>query len=124
MKEEKYIIGQRIKETIVSSGKTQKEYAKLLGISENSLTNYVNGKRIPDALLIAKICLISKIPPAWILNIDKSLNNSGVNTNDSSINEMELLIKIKQLGLLPLLNEFINEKIKLNELFKKLLQFE
>lgn len=62
------LLGNRVKQTILVSGKTQKELAKELGISPNSLTNYAKGKSVPSVELGYKMANICEVNPLWLLS--------------------------------------------------------
>src|SRR3972149_6392809 len=65
--ERKVALGKRIKESIRRRGKNQKQVAKELGICNNALSNYSNGKRVPDAVLLAEIARACEVDPLWLL---------------------------------------------------------
>lgn len=44
-----------LKAARANKGLSQKEAAKLIGVSEATLTNYENGRRFPDVPIIKKI---------------------------------------------------------------------
>lgn len=60
-------LGRRIKQSIKKSGITQGEIAVKLNISQNALSNYSNGKRIPDAIIIGKLARLCEVDPVWLL---------------------------------------------------------
>lgn len=59
--------GQRLKETIKKSNYTQKEIAKLINISEDSMSLYVKEKKYPDIQKVYAICEILKIEPNYLI---------------------------------------------------------
>lgn len=85
-------LGARLKIAIKNSGKTQKEIANLLGISENALVNYVKGKRVPDAILAYKIAQLCDIDLVWLfLGKESSSNNiSDLNILKDQAKEQEI----------------------------------
>ena len=50
-------VGKRIKEIRISEGLTQKELAKMSGISPSAITLYENDQRIPSILAVANIAI-------------------------------------------------------------------
>ena len=60
-------LGERIRHAIKESGRTQKDVAKLVGIAENTLVNYIKGKRIPDAETVAKIGGLCGVSLDWLI---------------------------------------------------------
>ena len=59
--------GQRLREAIERSPLSQKELAAQLRISENTLSNYATGKRVPDALLAGVIARSLDVDALWLL---------------------------------------------------------
>ena len=67
-----FFIGNRIKLALKESGFTQEDLAVRIGISKNTLSNYVTGKRSIEATLLAKIAHECKKPINFF--IDSELN--------------------------------------------------
>ncbi len=65
---DRVLLGNRVKQAILVSGKTQKELAEGLGISPNSLTNYAKGKSTPSVELIYKMAGICGVNALWLLS--------------------------------------------------------
>ena len=63
----------RLKDSIKSSKFSQKELAKEIDISENSLTNYLSGKRTPDVSVVSKIAQLCDIDLNWLLTGKKDV---------------------------------------------------
>ena len=61
------LFGARLKQIINESTFTQKEIANELGISENALTNYIQGRRSPNVLLVAQLAGMLNINLNWLL---------------------------------------------------------
>lgn len=66
-------LGERIKQVIKDSAFTQKDFAQKLSITETTVSNYITGKRIPDALLVARFASLSGINLNWLLNGEGSM---------------------------------------------------
>ena len=47
--------GERLRGLVRESGKSQTELAEAAGIGQNTLSNYVQGKRVPDALALGRL---------------------------------------------------------------------
>ena len=60
-------LGDRIRQAIKQSNYTQKQIASLIGLSENSLVNYIKSKRIPDAITVTKIAQLCDVSVSWLL---------------------------------------------------------
>lgn len=60
----------KIRKKISLSRKTQKVIADELGISENTLSNYANGKSIPDARIINRMARCFKCSADELTNFD------------------------------------------------------
>ena len=71
-------------------GKTQKEFAKTLGIPLTSYTNWVLGLRQPNIDAVARICSQLGISSDWLLGLNDrhsepiTATNSAVNTNGNT----------------------------------------
>ena len=64
---DKRLLGERIRQAIKESEFTQKQVAAKLNITPNSLSNYSNGKRVPDALLAARFAQLCQVNINWLL---------------------------------------------------------
>jgi len=60
-------LGNRIESAIKASPYTKNEFCAKLDISVSGLANYTKGKRIPDALLVAKIAQLCNVDLTWLL---------------------------------------------------------
>ena len=49
------MIGRNIKRVLERTGKTQRELAEVIGITEASMSRYIHGDRVPKATVLAKI---------------------------------------------------------------------
>ena len=45
----------RLRRRIRISGKTQTDIARVIGVSQSSMSNYINGSRIPDARIMSRL---------------------------------------------------------------------
>ena len=70
-------IGERIKLGMKCQGFTQKDLADFLGMHENSLANYISGKRVPDVMVIKRIAEICSVDVAWLIvgKVNSALNS-------------------------------------------------
>lgn len=68
------IIGQRINKLLMKNNMKQKELAKELGITDNTVSYFVNGSRVPNIQQIIKISQIFNVSTDYILGITKSCN--------------------------------------------------
>ncbi len=59
--------GQRLKESIKKSDFTQKELAKMINISEDSMSLYVKEKKFPDVQKVFAICNLLHIEPNYLI---------------------------------------------------------
>jgi len=112
----KQMLGLRIKEVIKQSSYTQKEIAQKLDISENGLSNYITGKRVPDALLVAQFAQLCNININWLLlgvgEMFLSSKNNGIPVKEAETHhdveamrrELQLLRKENR----KLRNDFAN----------------
>ena len=83
MKEEN-ILGQRINELLDKYNKSQRNFAKDIGISEVSLSRYIRGDRIPSIDVLTKIANGLYTTPNYLL---------GYETSGSDYNNTYFLIK-------------------------------
>ncbi|MDO9575096.1 MAG: helix-turn-helix transcriptional regulator [bacterium] len=60
-------VGERLKEVRIHLNRTQKEFAALLNISQNALSNYEKGRRYPSYRILVEISQIANVSPAWLL---------------------------------------------------------
>jgi transcriptional regulator with XRE-family HTH domain len=51
------------------SGKTQSEFAELLGISRPTVGFYESGERIPDAITLGRIARICNVSADWLIGL-------------------------------------------------------
>ena len=76
MKEEN-ILGQRINELLRKYNKSQRNFAKDIGISEVSLSRYISGERLPSVDILTKIANGLYTTPNYLLGFE--LNGSDYN---------------------------------------------
>ena len=72
-KEKINVLGHRLVLARKSVGYTQKKIAGMLGVAEQTMNNYENSKRIPDAELVNKIVGITGCNPGWLLTGEGSM---------------------------------------------------
>ena len=63
-------IQKKIAEAIKLSGKTQAEIGRKLGISQQTVSHYVKGDKLPALDTLANLCVILDVDPAEILCTD------------------------------------------------------
>lgn len=63
-------IGERLSLMLKLNKITQKEACELTGISKNAMSNYVNGNRIPESLMLYKLAKLFRTSMEWILTGD------------------------------------------------------
>ena len=63
------IIQQRLSETIKQSGLTQTEIGKELGVSQQSISHYVKGDKLPALDTFANLCSVLDADPSYILGL-------------------------------------------------------
>lgn len=64
-------IQQRLSETIRQSGLTQTEIGKKLGVSQQSVSHYVKGDKLPALDTFANLCAVLDVDPSYILGLTK-----------------------------------------------------
>ncbi len=60
-------IRERLQEAIKGSGKSQTAIAKLLGIGQQTISEYLRGKSMPALDTFANLCAVLDVDPAYIL---------------------------------------------------------
>lgn len=60
-------IQQQIAEAIKESGMTQTEIGKKLGVSQQSISHYVKGDKLPALDTLANLCVLLDVDPSDIL---------------------------------------------------------
>lgn len=74
----KYEIGNRIRKYREELQLSQKEFAKLIGVSNSRVSNWEQGINRPDADLLANICRVLNVSPSILLDVhltDDDLSN-------------------------------------------------
>ena len=74
----KYEIGNRIRKYREELQLSQKEFAKLIGVSNSRVSNWEQGINRPDADLLADICRVLNVSPSILLDVhltDDELSN-------------------------------------------------
>jgi len=61
----------KIAEAIKHSGLTQTEIGKRLGISQQTVSHYIKGDKMPALDTFANLCIILDVDPADILCVNK-----------------------------------------------------
>ena len=60
-------IQQQIAEALKQSGMTQTEIGKKLGVSQQSMSQYVKGDKLPALDTLANLCVLLDVDPSDIL---------------------------------------------------------
>ena len=60
-------IQHQIAEAIKQSGMTQTEIGKKLGVSQQSISHYVKGDKLPSLDTLANLCVLLDVDPSEIL---------------------------------------------------------
>lgn len=64
----------QISEGIKSSGLTQTEIGKKLGISQQTVSHYIKGDKMPSLDTLANLCVLLDLDPADVLCVNKVKN--------------------------------------------------
>lgn len=64
-------IQKKLSEAICQSNMTQTEIGRKLGISQQSVSHYVKGDKLPALDTLANLCVLLDVDPAEILCTDK-----------------------------------------------------
>lgn len=94
------MIGDRIKKIIKDSGKTIVEFAKITGVSKNSVINYRDNIRSPDTNFIRAVCLNFRVSSEWLLfgtgDIYKEPDKSPLNEEEKEALRIDDSIQISR----------------------------
>ncbi len=85
---------QILKELRIEKCLTQKELAAKLGITQDSISLWEKGKRIPDTQYLTKLCEIFNVSADYLLGRSDDLGNVGVMPNAApalSLEEQKLI---------------------------------
>ena len=63
--------GRRLAKAIKGKGLKQKEFARLLGTTQISISRYVQGKRTPSTPVIAQMAFLLDVPKTWLMLGDR-----------------------------------------------------
>ena len=87
-------IQKRLATEIKNSGLSQTELAKLLGIKQPTIGQYISGRAMPALDTFANLCVVLDVDPAEVLGTNNPDNNNkksvqitgSFNNNSGSIN--------------------------------------
>lgn len=63
-------ISERLTDTIKNSGFTQTEIAKRLGVSQQTVSHYVKGNKLPALDTFANLCIILDVTADYLLGLE------------------------------------------------------
>lgn len=92
-----YEIGPRLRKYREAQQLSQKDFAKLIGVSNSRVSNWEQGMNRPDVDILATICEVLKISPSELLDINTPENDSEFMLFSSQ--EKDLVSKYKSLSL-------------------------
>ncbi len=89
-----------LRELRTENGYTQKELAERLGITQDSISLWEKGKRIPDTPYVIALCNLFEVSADYLLGRSDDLGNVTVNGNTPALNaeEAELLTCFRSLA--------------------------
>lgn len=76
------IFGVRLKELRKEHGYTQKELAKLLGVSASSIGMYEQGRREPENSLLTKLCEVLGTTTDYLIGFDTNKQSKNQDVSD------------------------------------------
>lgn len=122
-------IGERIKESIKSSGLTQKSVSETLSITTQALTNYIKKNRVPEAMILFNISKLCGVHMEWLLtgeeprfNDQRSRNTTIVEYETNVVSNDPLKITMEDLDFILRLRQlsFIN-RLKIQSVLEGML---
>lgn len=120
-KQERFFVdvATKIKNAIREAGLTQRELAKMLGITQATVNSFTNGKHSPTAKTLKKIATATGKPMEYFFYNSGNIAAGNVQGGQGNIminsTEMELLKKENE--LLKKENELLKKEIELLEKF-------
>lgn len=129
--EEIELLGPRLRKLLKENKKTQNDLANYIGITKQSVSLYVTGKRTPDIDTLIKICDYLNVSADYLLgrsnlkstDIDNKEINRRFGLSDKSIKVLEACKKSsvrKNPGLVYLINYLIEDESIIGELLGSL----
>lgn len=113
-------ISERIRQLRIKNNMTSKEFSKIFGISESSVSLYENGKRKPNLELIIEIANYFNVSTDYLLGItDKSGRTNSEHKLDFAKNLESVIIQLDECDNITFEGNVVDEKSKI--LFKKTL---
>ncbi len=64
-------IQERLSKELKSCGLTQKEIAQKIGVSQQTISHYIKGDKMPSLDTLANLCVALDLDPAEILGVKK-----------------------------------------------------
>lgn len=114
----KNIIGNRINSALTNSGKKQKELAAVLGVTDNTVSYYVNGKRTPSIDHIIVMTSFFDVSSDYLLGIS-DIPNTTVEGCKAYIEGERKLLEIDRMRTAKQLEEIsVYLSMKCKELMK------
>lgn len=71
----RYEIGSRLRKYREAQNLSQKEFAKLIGVSNSRISNWEQGINRPDVDILSTICAVLKVSPSDLLDVRLSPDN-------------------------------------------------
>ena len=68
-------LSERMGQAILKSGKSQRQIAREIGITETSMSRYVRGNRSPKATVISEFAKAAGISAEWLLRGDRDMHS-------------------------------------------------
>ena len=71
----------RLRELWLASGKTQKEIAHQIGASRSAFAHYIYEDGMPNALYLARLCIVFHVSADYLLFGKETNNGEGIGRN-------------------------------------------
>lgn len=89
--------GERLKEVLEQREISQKNFAKMLNVSESAISDYVNDRRLPNALLIKDFARELGVSVDYLLDYQPNSENVSVSPREAALlKKLRALPKEKQ----------------------------
>lgn len=100
-------IGERIAQKMNELGISQKDVYSITGFSKTTMSNYVNGRRMPNTIELYKLAKFFSVSMEWLLTGEETIPKSPPITSNENLDfsivnlppeDLELLAKFHQLS--------------------------
>lgn len=89
------ITAQRLVEALARKNMLPVELATNSGVSQSSISQYMNGSHAPSNISSAKMARVLDVSPLWLMGFEVSMEKSQTNKEKYSVEKAHLIPKIQ-----------------------------